>query len=104
MPLLQACGGATATTSGSARRRRTLNDVIKTVDQVYGGSAAIADWRKAEKFKFAAFAEGKAGLETNGNWIAWDIGQQKSPIPFTIAGIPGGSNNGGKQYIPSSAR
>ncbi len=77
-----------------------LNYVIKTMDQVYGGPTALADWRKAEKFKFAALAEGKAGLETNGNWIAWDIGQQKSPIPFTIAGIPGGSNNAGKQYIP----
>jgi len=91
--------GKKATFNG-APAQDALNYVIKTVDQVYGGPAAIADWRKAEKFKFAAFAEGKAGLETNGNWIAWDIGQQKSPIPFTLAGIPGGSNNAGKQYIP----
>lgn len=96
---LLSADGKKATFNGSPAQD-ALNYVIKTVDQVYGGPAAIADWRKAEKFKFAAFAEGKAGLETNGNWIAWDIGQQKSPIPFTIAGIPGGSNNAGKQYIP----
>jgi ABC-type glycerol-3-phosphate transport system substrate-binding protein len=91
--------GKKATFNG-APAQDALNYVIKTMDQVYGGPTALADWRKAEKFKFAAMAEGKAGLETNGNWIAWDIGQQKSPIPFTIAGIPGGSNDAGKQYIP----
>ncbi|MGI8913327.1 MAG: extracellular solute-binding protein [Chloroflexota bacterium] len=91
--------GKKATFNGSPAQE-SLNYVIKTMDQVYGGPAPLAAWNKAATDKNGPFAAGKAGLATNGNWMAWNVGQEKTPAPFTIDGIPGGSNNAGKQYIP----
>jgi ABC-type glycerol-3-phosphate transport system substrate-binding protein len=91
--------GRTATFNGDAAQA-ALNFVVKMVDQVYGSNDALQKWKKDSNFKMGGFAEGKFGLEENGNWIAWNIGQTTTHVPFALSGLPGGPNNSGKQYLP----
>ncbi|MCL5947215.1 MAG: extracellular solute-binding protein, partial [Chloroflexi bacterium] len=87
-------------TFNTAAAQAALNYVVKFVEQVYGGKPALDKWYKVNNFHYAPIALGKEAMATDGNWWAWDISQQKPPIPFIVGGFPGGPNNQGKQYLP----
>ncbi|MCL4544749.1 MAG: extracellular solute-binding protein [Chloroflexi bacterium] len=87
-------------TFNTAAAQAALNYVVKFVDAVYGSKDALDKWYKVNNFHYAPIALGKVAMETDGNWLAWDISQQKPPIPFTVGAMPGGPNNQGKTYLP----
>ncbi|MCL4545809.1 MAG: extracellular solute-binding protein [Chloroflexi bacterium] len=87
-------------TFNTAAAQAALNYVLRFVEQVYGSKAALDQWYKVNNFHYAPIALGKVAMQLNGNWLAWDISQQKPPIPFTVGALSGGPDNPGKQYLP----